>query len=124
MITDDKLRGCWDMAADSVWGPRSDEIRQGRDAWLTEHFHGTPPKYIWRAEFFEDEPGIYTMVLHRFASNVHGGRYSTWVRVFDATGIAQTVKVVAAEAPEHFALTAANPPSTLPPENLLLGNVE
>lgn len=123
-MTDDKLRGCWDMAADSVWGPNSEGIRIGREEWLYEHFHGTPPKFIWRAEFFEDEPGIYTMVLHRFASNMHGGRYHVWVRVYDHSGNAQTARVAAAEAPEHFALTAANPPSTLPPETLLLGNAD
>jgi hypothetical protein len=119
-MTDDKLRGCWDFASDSVWSA-PEEISKARKTWLTEYFHGTPPPYIWRAEFFEDQPGIYTMVLHRFASNIHNGRYGVWARVYDATGTAQSVRVPAVEAPETFALTAANPPSALPPEDLLLG---
>lgn len=118
----DKLRGCWDFSAGSFWAPQAEETRRAREAWLSEYFNGRPPEYIWRAEFFEPQDGIYTMVLHRFAKDPLSARYLTWVRVFDHAGLAHSVKVPAVEAPEEFPLTAASPPRHMPPDELLPGN--
>lgn len=121
-VTDDKLRGCWDFDSGSPWGPQSEEVRKGREKWVSEYFSGSPPPFIWRAEFFEGTPGIFTMTLHRFAKDYRSSRYHTWVRAYDAHGTTQSVRLPATEAPEEFPLTAASPPVAMPSESLLLGN--